>query len=802
MLATLGGRIYYIAGGRIIATDGTAAGTTTLVEFADGELVGLVATSRRLYFVNWLSRTQELWTSDGTPAGTRRLRRFGEQYGGTRFVLPMMSLAGGVVFPECPLGGPRCHLLGVTDSGRTIRLTPDIVVPYPLSVVLHASASAVLFADGDGELWRTDGTRKGTAALGRCAGECKKWYDRPFIVARVGKRNLFSAVTTPEGERQVWVTDGTDAGTRPLDADCWHRNGCGTELVTVSGDAALFELTHIFEHSREVARLDRSAVFPVAAQGANGPAVASVDGFLVAGDRLVWLAADGSVRASMPIPGKRDGDARPRSLIALGQQLVFTACDGNRDRIYRTDGTPGVVVALADGPEHCSTYGPPLPPLALGGAVVADTTRSIVRVDPVGNVLTILDSYAEAMVPMGNALTLLKPNFECDPDSSNCLRGTWLTDVYVSPDSVAPAGEVATLRIGPFGDRLAMGDRLLVSDPATAEALVAFRPAQAAAGFDPVRCPAGGDVCRPGELARLGDKAFLLYGDLWRIDGDAATRIAPPAGSEGFDHSDLAAVEGALYFVSQPEGEARVWLYRSDGTAAGTVALAPIDDAYRQTPFRPLGLNGKVYFTAYTPELGQELWVSDGTPAGTHPFLDLREGVASSRPMLLSVAAGRLFFAADDGAHGIELWSTDGVAAHTAMVADIAPGPLSSWPGRPASRAAGSTSPPRTESPAASCGRCRWRGNTRGWLLERCRRGPGWRAREPPRSVADGLAAADCYVFGSLRVRDVPETRAERPGPISSRALPPRSRAGGERPAALAHRAGGSADGRVLPGRR
>ncbi len=75
--------------------------------------------------------------------------------------------------------------------------------------------------------------------------------------------------------------------------------------------------------------------------------------------------------------------------------------------------------------------------------------------------------------------------------------------------------------------------------------------------------------------------------------------------------------------------------------------------------------------------------MSDGTPAGTHPFLDTRQGPALSQPLLLSVAAGRLFFAADDGEHGVELWSTDGVPAHTALVGDIAPGPLSSWPGRP-----------------------------------------------------------------------------------------------------------------------
>ncbi|HSS78810.1 MAG TPA: ELWxxDGT repeat protein, partial [Thermoanaerobaculia bacterium] len=157
-----------------------------------------------------------------------------------------------------------------------------------------------------------------------------------------------------------------------------------------------------------------------------------------------------------------------------------------------------------------------------------------------------------------------------------------------------------------------------------------------------------------------------------------------PAGPpELFDHSDVVAFDGALWFIGQPEGAGDAWLYRYDGSAAGTRVVAPIANPYGRLDFRPLGLDGKLYFTAYTPELGDELWVSDGTAAGTHPFLDLQKGAAGSRPLLLSVAAGRLFFAADDGEHGFELWSTDGVAAHTAMVADIAPGPLSSWPGRP-----------------------------------------------------------------------------------------------------------------------
>jgi ELWxxDGT repeat protein len=322
--------------------------------------------------------------------------------------------------------------------------------------------------------------------------------------------------------------------------------------------------------------------------------------------------------------------------------------------------------------------------VALDGAVVVDARNKMVRVDARGNAATLLDGRVETMVPMGDSLVLLAPSFECDEDSSNCLFGTWLTKVFVSPGGAAPASEVATLRIAPFRDTLALGDLLLVSDPATAKGLFAFRPAQASAGFQPIRCPAGGEVCHTGELARLGDAGFLLAGALWRIDGDAAKLIAPPDGAPRiFEYSDMVVFDGALWFTARLENDSRAWLYRSDGSAPGTVALAPVRSPYEDIDFRPLGFDHKLYFTATTPELGEELWVSDGTAAGTHPFLDLRQGPAGSRPLLLSKAAGRLFFTADDGEHGSELWSTDGTAAHTAMVADVAPGPLSAWPGRP-----------------------------------------------------------------------------------------------------------------------
>ncbi|RLN92907.1 hypothetical protein BBJ28_00006860 [Nothophytophthora sp. Chile5] len=77
---------------------------------------------------------------------------------------------------------------------------------------------------------------------------------------------------------------------------------------------------------------------------------------------------------------------------------------------------------------------------------------------------------------------------------------------------------------------------------------------------------------------------------------------------------------------------------------------------------------------------GAELWVTDGTRAGTFLVLDIRQGVLGSSPTYLVPFAGRIYFQADDGVHGAELWTTDGSAAGTSMLVDLAPGVSGSKP--------------------------------------------------------------------------------------------------------------------------
>jgi ELWxxDGT repeat protein len=113
-------------------------------------------------------------------------------------------------------------------------------------------------------------------------------------------------------------------------------------------------------------------------------------------------------------------------------------------------------------------------------------------------------------------------------------------------------------------------------------------------------------------------------------------------------------------------------LWKSDGTAAGTVLVKDLlpgktTDGYPLSSF-PSDLtryNGAMYFIAN----GDELWKTDGTAAGTTKVKDIDpnkggdEGSGSYASM--AVFNGKLLFAGDDGVNGSDLWVSDGTEAGT-----------------------------------------------------------------------------------------------------------------------------------------
>lgn len=78
----------------------------------------------------------------------------------------------------------------------------------------------------------------------------------------------------------------------------------------------------------------------------------------------------------------------------------------------------------------------------------------------------------------------------------------------------------------------------------------------------------------------------------------------------------------------------------------------------------------QVFFLATTASEGRELWVTDGTAAGTHLVKDINVGTTSTTITNMVQVNGDLYFIATVGAE-TSLWTSDGTSAGTIQVTDI-----------------------------------------------------------------------------------------------------------------------------------
>ena len=140
--------------------------------------------------------------------------------------------------------------------------------------------------------------------------------------------------------------------------------------------------------------------------------------------------------------------------------------------------------------------------------------------------------------------------------------------------------------------------------------------------------------------------------------------------------SDFAVLNTEIYFTGDNGTGSGYGLWKSNGTIAGTVLLKP--ELQSPTGGNYAVLNNKLYFSGFDYTNGSELWVTDGTTAGTHIVINLSADAGgilySGSPNNLHVYKNKIYFTGRDDLHGIELFETDGTDTGTHLVKDMVPG--------------------------------------------------------------------------------------------------------------------------------
>jgi ELWxxDGT repeat protein len=643
----------YTEPSRLWRTDGTREGT-----FALGTLLGADLTSTdpmqspALVFRNVLLFSGctpaggcELWRSDGTPEGTRRLREIVPGPGGSA-PYAFTAFAGRAWF-----FAEDAHGTGLWQTDGTSRGTQGVLGLPPFASPRHifVQGTRLYFTEGVGDLgyaegaylWTSDGTAAGTHRVLPFAPTHDGGGPQVISLASgLGDRAVFVGVRG-RGDFELWITDPDARSSHPLThvAPLPHGGFLPFESAAETGGRLVFTISGRLWTSRGTFADTR----PLDGCPQGCPAQATIWGALPAASGRVLFA--GGSTASPSSLWTTDGTGAGTRKVA---DLCTGSCTGAPqlagillgkayfyfdDRLWVTDGTAAGTLALADHPVTSSGFYTPPPIFAAGDRVFF----------PIVSATAGAELWSTDGTPAGTAF------LAGQEDGASSL-----------PQGFSPFKDGVL-----FFTCIANQGEPWYSD-GTRDGTLALPGITTCQGWQ------GDDT--PPPVLRLGDDAFFIASSedfvrgLWRTDGTPAGTF--PLFVPGADEflGDATVFRGKLFFTTATDTETRFWA--SDGTAAGTARLysLPLSYVFGLTP-----VGDRLLFRGDDTSQQTHLWVTDGTAAGTDIFAD-----SDALPPPFLPFAGAFYSLSSDSLMRTDLTSA---GTRTVLPNDASPDPLFNFRG-------------------------------------------------------------------------------------------------------------------------
>lgn len=681
-LGKLGNSIYFIAHdvpgashAALFKTDGTDGGTIKVKDIGPGGILPsyflyrppyekptlFIPAGTKAYFLAWQTTTgQEVWVTDGTEAGTRMVAD---------------------VYPG-PGGGPL--LLGLVGTD-----------------LIFASNTS----DKTWQIFRTDGTSAGTVALSNFPASSYGMLNE--TVAVNGKIYMSLDKMNICCQPDLWVTDGTTAGT--------HQIGASTSQYHVEpssfamfGNSILFTGRDPNTGGNVLYKLDPTSDSIQILAGAQfnssyQSSIAVMNGFalFVGVDSSLWRT-DGTVAGTSKVKdiglttlAGRLG-SQDTQLLRVGDRAIFQGDDGVHGAyIWSSDGTDQGTVPLI--PAHAY---PNLGPQTMLGTVGTHGYFAVNNSPSAGGgdwQLAVTDGTLSGTHVLTDVGSVDITDF-----GINAIQGDdTLTFIYTFNNTggitrrlFSYAPQTSTLTPLRDSHQIADNERPLLDG-----GHFFFKSFDSVTGVEPwisdgtvagthmiqnVNPESLTDDSNPNSFVDFGGELAFLANDgtntlIWVSDGAAAgTKQLPnvnPANGVSLPTA-LSVMNGSLYFFAL-DRSAMSQLMRVDTTDGAAQALAPLAPMYSPAGYynppcrdqRAAVMNNNLYFAAEHGG-GYELFKTDGTTAGTVAVTNLTTDTFAFVPCSLTTVGNHVYFTAYT-ATGLQLWATDGTTAGTVQVSNV-----------------------------------------------------------------------------------------------------------------------------------